>query len=148
MKRLVCLGLGLACLAGCASTAGGDDPFAEADALQDVAALGLANRVLAPKAGDWVTFGLAYLIYDPLAPNWEIQETRVSEDVFHMQLRMKRYHQGGEGESLLVLKRRAAQLQRQLGYSGYRILEYSEGIDSRAMGARRFGEGSVQLVRR
>lgn len=146
--RLACLCLGLACLAGCASTAGGEDPFAETDAIQDVATLGLASRLLEPKAGDWITFGIAYLIYDPLAPNWEIQETRVSEDVFHMQLRMKRHHQGGEGESLLVLKRRAAQLQRQLGYASYRILEYTEGIDSRSLGARRFGEGSVQLVRR
>lgn len=147
MRKQVLALLGSICLSGCATT-GLDDPFAESDSLQNAAVVGLASRLLAPNMGDWMNFGLAYLIYDPLAPNWDIQETRVSEDVFHMQLRMKRHHKGGEGESILILKRRAAQLQRELGYGSYRILEYSEGIDSQAMGARRFGEGSIQLVRR
>lgn len=144
MKKLPLLLLGCLFLSACVTT-GTDDPFAESETVQNVAALGLAGRLM---GGDWVNYGLAYLIYDPLAPNWEIHETRVREDVFHMQLRMKRHHKGGEGESMLILKRRAAQLQRELGYGSYRILDYSEGIDSQSMGARRYGEGSIQLVRR
>lgn len=132
-------------LGGCAAV-GLDDSLVEDGTIQDVAPAALASRLLKPGSGDWINFGIAYLIHDPLAPNWEIQETRVSEDVFHMQLRMKRYHKGGEGESMLILKRRAAQLQRELGYGSYRILDYMEGIDSQTLGARRFGEGSIQLV--
>lgn len=147
MSKLFTALLGCFCMTGCAVT-GPEEPFAESETIQNAAVAGLASRLLAPNTGDWMNFGLVYLIYDPLAPNWEIHETRVREDVFHMQLRMKRHHKGGEGESILILKRRAAQLQRELGYGSYRILEYTEGIDSQTMGARRFGEGSIQLVRR
>ena len=147
MTLRVLLLLGVVGLGGCAMT-GPDVPSVEGDTIQGVATAGLLTRLIGPNMGDLMTFGLAYLIYDPMAPNWEVQETRVSEDVFHMQLRMKRYHTGGEGESMLILKRRAAQLQRELGYGSYRILDYMEGIDSQTLGARRFGEGRIQLVRR
>ncbi len=133
-------------LAGCASD-GMNSTVVERDTVQNVAVLGLANKLLAPTASQLANFGLAYLIYDPLAPNWEIEETRVSEDVFYLQLRMKRYFTGGEGEAMLILKRRAGLLQRELGYGGYRILDYAEGIESHTMAARRFGEGSIKLVR-
>lgn len=139
-----CCLAGVLTLAGCASQGG--DYIAAAD-VQDVAVLGLANKLLAPNTSQLLTFGLAYLIYDPLAPNWEIEETRLSEDVFHLQLRMKRYATGGSGESMLILKRRAGMLQRELGFSSYRILDYQEGIESHTMAARRYGEGSIQLLR-
>jgi hypothetical protein len=115
---------------------------------QDVAAAALAYKVVKPSGADLVIFGLAYLVYDPLAPNWEIQETRLSEDVFQVQLSMKRHFSGGEGEAMRIFKRRAAQLQRELGYGGYRILDYSEGIESATLAAYRVGDGRVQLVRR
>ncbi|MDR1888548.1 MAG: hypothetical protein LBQ81_04100 [Zoogloeaceae bacterium] len=114
---------------------------------QDIAGAALAYKLVKPAGADLVIFGLAYLVYDPLAPNWEIQETRLSEDVFQMQLSMKRHFSGGEGEAMRVLKRRAAQLQRELGYGGYRILDYNEGIESATLAAWRVGEGRVQLVR-
>jgi hypothetical protein len=115
---------------------------------QDVAAVGLAYKLVKPSGADLVIFGLAYLVYDPFAPNWEIQETRLSEDIFQMQFNMKRHSSGGEGEAMRVFRRRAAQLQRELGYDGYRILDYSEGIESATLAAYRVGEGRVQLTRR
>jgi hypothetical protein len=48
---------------------------------------------------------------------------------------------------MLVLKRRALQLQHQHGYAGYRILDYSEGIESGTPVAQRYSHGIVQLVR-
>jgi hypothetical protein len=69
----------------------------------------------------------------------------VKEDVFHLELRMKAHFTGGEGEALSVLKRRAASLQQELGYRGYRILDYNEGIESKTVAARRYGAGSIQL---
>lgn len=87
-----------------------------------------------------------YFIYDPLAPNWEIEESRLSDDTYRFSLRMKRYHTGGAGESIQVVKRRALQLQSELGYGGYQLLEYTEGIDSQTLGARRVADGVVKLV--
>lgn len=144
--RLAVLGCGL--LAGCAGGARLDPDMVSGENLQNLAIVGAGEQLIGPSLRDWTLFGLAYLIYDPLAPNWEIEETRLSEDRFYLQLRMKRYFTGGEGEAKRIFQRRAAQLQRELGYSAYRILDYAEGIDSQTLAARRFGEGSIQLVRR
>lgn len=94
-----------------------------------------------------LALGAVHAIYDPLAPNWEIEEMRLAEDTFRFSLKMKRYHTGGSGESMQVLKRRAAQLQGELGYGGYHLVEYSEGIDSQTLGARRMAEGTIRLVK-
>jgi len=61
---------------------------------------------------------------------------------------MKRFHTGGAGESIQILKRRATQLQYEQGFGGYQILEYTEGIDSQTIGARRVGEGVIRMVQR
>lgn len=95
-----------------------------------------------------VLAGAAYVIYDPLAPNWEIEEARLAADTYRLSLTMKRFHNGGSGEALQALKRRAAQLKAEQGYFGYVILEYNEGIDSRTLGARRVAEGAIRLVQR
>lgn len=87
-----------------------------------------------------------YFIYDPLAPNWEIEESRLGDDTFRLSLRMKRYHTGGAGESIQIFKRRAAQLRSERGYGSYQLVEYSEGIDSQTLGARRVADGVVKLV--
>jgi len=88
-----------------------------------------------------------FILSDPLAPNWEIEETRLNDDTYRLSMKMKRYHTGGAGESIQVLKRRASQLQYEQGYSSYQILEYREGIDSQTIGARRMAEGVIRLVR-
>jgi hypothetical protein len=88
-----------------------------------------------------------YVVYDPLAPNWEIEESRLNDNTYRLSMKMKRFHTGGSGESIQLLKRRANQLQYEQGFSGYQILEYSEGIDSQTIGARRMAEGVIRLVR-
>lgn len=87
-----------------------------------------------------------YLIYDPLAPNWELEETKLSDDTYRLSMKMKRFHTGGSGEALQILKRRAVQLREAGGHAGYEILEYSEGIDSQTLAARRVAEGVVRVV--
>jgi len=89
-----------------------------------------------------------YLVYDPLAPNWQIEETRLNDDTYRLSMKMKRYHTGGAGESIQILKRRASQLQYEQGFGNYQILEYTEGIDSETIGARRVADGIVRLVQR
>lgn len=89
-----------------------------------------------------------YLIYDPLAPNWEIEEAKLNDGTYRFSMKMKRFHTGGAGESLQILKRRATQLQQESGHAAYQIVEYSEGIDSHTLGARRVAEGMIRLVKR
>ena len=52
-----------------------------------------------------------------------------------------------DGEAMLVMKRRATQLQHERGYAGYRILDYSEGIQSSTPISQRYSEGVFKLVR-
>ena len=87
------------------------------------------------------------LIYDPLAPNWSIEEKRLTDDTYYLALRAKSFRSGGDGEAIQIIKRRAVQLQREQGYAGYRLLDYSEGIESSTPLTHRFSEGTVQLVK-
>ncbi len=108
----------------------------------------VAARTESTVANALLVIGAIYLVYDPLAPNWEIEESRLNEDTYRFSLKMKRYHTGGAGESIQILKRRAGKLQYEQGFAGYQILEYTEGIDSQTIGARRMAEGTIKLVQR
>jgi hypothetical protein len=90
---------------------------------------------------------LIYFIYDPLAPNWSIEEKPLNSDTYYLSMRAKSFRTGGDGESMMILKRRALKLQREKGYTGYRILDYSEGVESSTPFTHRFSEGTIQLVR-
>lgn len=83
---------------------------------------------------------------DALAFNWSINESKLADDRYMLQLRMNRIHSGGDGEARLVFNRRAAQLAHDKGYGGYQVLSYSEGIDSTLLMAQRVSEGVVLLV--
>lgn len=98
--------------------------------------------------GAAVVGAAVYLIYDPLAPNWEVEETRLDESTYRLSMKMKRYHTGGGGESIQILKRRASQIQYEQGFAGYQIMEYTEGIESQTIGARRMAEGLVKMTQR
>ncbi|HYR26124.1 MAG TPA: hypothetical protein VEQ09_09850 [Aquabacterium sp.] len=94
-------------------------------------------------AGLW----LINAVYEPLAPNWDITEAKVAEDVYVIDMKLKRFHTGGSGESMLLIKRRAEQLRRENGFASYRIVDYTEGIESSTPVAQRFAQGLVQLVK-
>lgn len=141
---LIALLLWAVTLAGCSSAGGGSSPLIPDKAIQLTAGTSISLARLASAA---VLGAAIYVIYDPLAPNWEIEETRLNDSTFRFAMKMKRYHTGGAGESIQILKRRASQLQYEQGFGSYQILEYSEGIDSQTLGARRVAEGVVRLVR-
>ena len=88
-----------------------------------------------------------YKIYDPLAPNWNIEEKSLDVDTYYLSLRAKSFRTGGDGEAIQIVKRRALQLQREKGYAAYRILDYTEGIESSTPLTHRVSEGTIQLVR-
>lgn len=92
--------------------------------------------------------GAAYLILDPLAPNWEIEQAAFPDAHYHLSLKMKRYYAGGAGEARTVFHARARDLMRVGGYTGYTVLQYSEGMESSVLGSQRVGEGVIQLTRK
>ena len=140
MKKLGAAVIASAWLAGCGGT-----PLIPNETIQLTATTSVSLATLATAA---VIGAAIYVVYDPLAPNWEIEESKLSPDVYRFSMKMKRYHTGGAGESVQILKRRASQLQYENGYSSYQILEYTEGIGSQTIGARRMAEGTIRLVQR
>jgi len=130
------------------------DPTLTVEPVKGIALAGAVGYAADHYTGPAANLGLAaaaavaaYVIYDPLAPNWTIEERVVATDTYLLSMRAKSFRVGGDGESGLILRRRALQLQRQLGFLGYRILDYSEGIESSTPFTHRFAEGMFRLVR-
>ncbi|MCL2829763.1 MAG: hypothetical protein FWD77_03370 [Betaproteobacteria bacterium] len=67
---------------------------------------------------------------DGLFANWEIMEEALPHEVYRLNFKAAYLRRGGDGEPLELLKRRARQLQLEKGATGYRILDYSESIES------------------
>ena len=107
-----------------------------------VSALGLPGEVFSASQS-----ALLYIVYDPLAPNWSIKERALGKDSYYVSLRAKSFRTGGDGEAIQILKRRAMQLKRERGYEDFRIVDYSEGIESSTPFTHRYSEGTIQLVR-
>jgi len=85
-----------------------------------------------------------YLIVDPLAPNWQIEQSKLGEDRYRIALRKKRFNTGGDGEVMPAFYRRAEQLVRDNGAARYRVIEFTEAIDSGFV-AQRVAQGVVEL---
>lgn len=88
----------------------------------------------------------AYMILDPLAPNWDIEEAPLPKNQVHLALKMKRFYAGGAGEARVVFHRRAKELVQYGGYEGYEVLEYSESLESSVLGSQRVAQGVVRLT--
>ncbi len=123
----------------------------------------LANRVLpeSPLVPDYsipisrslsiplesaVAAALVYWFVDPLGPNWEVAERRMSPTLVHLSLRKKRITTGGDGEPPQIVRRRATELAMKAGMRGYQILEYSESTESETIGTRRITTALVKLT--
>lgn len=139
--------LSAALLAGCANSPNSDTYVPPAGSITDR----LVSTVMYPldKTVYWATWAaVAYLVLDPLAPNWEIQEARFPENHLHMQLSMKRFYAGGAGEARQVFHRRAKEMMRAGGFGSYEVVEYSEGLDSSVIGSQRTAEGVVRFTKK
>jgi len=143
MKAVVLVMVAGVALTGCSTSS--TSPLIADKSIQLTATTAVSYSTIATAA---VVLAAIFIVYDPLAPNWEIEESRLNEDTYRFSLKMKRYHTGGAGESIQILKRRAGKLQYVQGFAGYQILEYTEGIDSQTIGARRMAEGTIKLVQR
>jgi hypothetical protein len=143
MKKIVCAFAAVVSLYGCSTTSA--TPLIPAKSIYLTATTSVSYATLATAA---VVAAAIIIVYDPLAPNWEIEESRLNEDTYRFSMKMKRYHTGGAGESIQILKRRASQLQYEQRFASYQILEYTEGIDSQTIGTRRVADGTIKLVQR
>jgi len=130
------------------------NPTLSRNPVQAVALVGAAGYAVGEYASNaaYLGFGAAaavaaYVVYDPLAPNWTIEEKILDGESYRLSMRAKSFRVGGDGESGLILRRRALQLQRERGFPAYRLLEYSEGIESSTPFTHRYAEGVIQLVR-
>lgn len=88
-----------------------------------------------------------YWAVDPLAPNWQFEQTVLGPDSVRISLKKKRFASGGDGEAAQVFARRAELLARTGGYAGYTTMEYTEGIESTLPLAQRVAQGVIRLNR-
>ncbi len=93
-----------------------------------------------------IAAAVVFWYVDPLGPNWEVAERRMSPTLVHLSLRKKRIATGGDGEPPQIVRRRATELAIKAGMRGYQILEYSESTESETMGARRVTTALVKLT--
>lgn len=93
------------------------------------------------------TVAAMYAVIDPLAPNWQIEETRLSENRYLLRMTKRRFTTGGDGEAAPILFRRVEQISQLRGGAQCRIVEYSEGIESSMPFAQRVVRGLVEVVR-
>jgi len=90
---------------------------------------------------------IAYSIYDPFAPTWEIRVTELDTGYCRIDLNMKRLATGGDGEARQTFLRTARSLVEKGGYVGFDELRYEEGIDSTRPFAHRVASGEIRLVK-
>jgi hypothetical protein len=88
-----------------------------------------------------------FVVIDPLAPNWQIEELRLNESYYRIAMRKKRFTTGGDGEAMPAFYRRAEQLVKDHGGARYRIVEFTEGVDSGVPIAQRVAQGVVEILR-
>jgi hypothetical protein len=75
---------------------------------------------------------VAYVVYDPLGAQLDVEERILDRDTYRLSMRAKSFRTGGDGESGLILRRRALQLQRERGFSSYRHPRLFGGRSNRA----------------
>ncbi|MDB5867081.1 MAG: hypothetical protein JWO70_4887 [Betaproteobacteria bacterium] len=128
------------CVSGCHSM----DDYSGPRTLIPARTLNVSPSLTIP-AEAIVAGGIIYAIIDPLAPNWKVEVEPLGTRRYRVNMTMKRFFTGGEGESNWVFRRAAEKLQHEGGFAEYEILSYSEGIESKVTIAQRVASGVVEL---
>jgi hypothetical protein len=142
MMRLLSF-LSLAFVCGCSSIDSGDK---SSSVLIPNQSLNISRSLQIP-AESLVAGAVLFLVIDPLAPNSKIEQSRLDDDRFRIALTKKRFTTGGDGEAAPVFYRRAEQIARDNGGVKYRVLEFTEGVESTVPVARRVAQGVIEVVR-
>ena len=88
-----------------------------------------------------------FVIVDPLAPNWRVEQYDLGNGRYAIALKKKRFTTGGDGESHQVFRRRIETILREQDFVAYQVLEFNEGIASNVPIAQRVSHGIVQFAR-
>lgn len=142
MKRIIGIlsSLALAAAGGCTTTGSSETP----SYLIPDKTLNISPSVT-PTLEGVVAGAIVLIVIDPLAPNWKIEQSQLAPERFELALMKKRFTTGGDGEAWQVFQRRAAQIARDNGAAGYRVVEFSEGVESHVLIARRVARGVVEI---
>ncbi|MCX7945854.1 MAG: hypothetical protein N2557_02650 [Hydrogenophilus sp.] len=89
---------------------------------------------------------VAYALYDPLAPNWEISVVPEGRERVRLVLAMRPLATGGQGEAWRIFQRAAQQIVRQHEARDFRVVAYEEGVHSTRPFAQRYAIGAVELL--
>lgn len=130
----------IALVAGCKSIEGPSPVLIPNRALE------LSRSVSIP-ADTIALAAVAYMIVDPLAPNWQVEQHDLGRGRYVIAMRKKRFATGGDGESVHIFRRRIDQIARERGFGDYEVIEFSEGIESNVPIAQRVSRGVVQFHR-
>ena len=88
---------------------------------------------------------VANIVVEQLVPGWSIEQTRIGDKLFRIEVRRKRFTSGGDGEAAQVIYRHADQITRRYGYSGYMVMEFTEGIDTMFLVSQRVAQAVIQV---
>ena len=78
---------------------------------------------------------------------WHITQFQVEADRYLIAMRKNLLTLGGDGEAAQIFFRRAAQLTRESGAVHFRVIEFSEGVDSSLLISQRVANGVVEVIR-
>jgi hypothetical protein len=139
--RLVCALCGVAVVAAACSSIEGEN---RKNTLIPARTLNVSPSLIIP--AEWIAAaGAVFFIVDPLAPNWKVEIESLGEQRYRIAMTMKRFTNGGEGESDAILRRTAEKLVRERHSAGYAVLEQTEGIDSHVTLAQRVAQAVIEL---
>jgi hypothetical protein len=128
----------------CAQTAT-KDPSVETQATPAAAAPpanGPSAAAAAPPTGSSAAGTAAE---DPSSPNWQVTSIKLSDNRWRLELRMRRWHTGGDGEAEVLLHDQARKLAEEQGYRHYVVLSFVQGIESTVPIAQRWARGEIEL---
>lgn len=96
-------------------------------------------------AGTVITETSTSLGLNPNAANWEVTATALPGNRYQLLLKMKRLHNGGDGEAWQIFNQYATQLSQKEDFLSYRTLNYQESINSAVFASQRTAQGIIQL---
>jgi hypothetical protein len=96
----------------------------------------------------WALFaaGCTTVEGEDLFANWKIEQLQLDDNHYRVALIKQRFSTGGDGEAMQIFYRRAADITRERGAKEYRVVEYTEGIESSLPIAQRVARGVIELT--
>jgi len=135
MNRIAITSVAAAMLAGCS-------PIVPSGTIEVTESI---SYTYAEVLGAAVILAAMWYVIDPLAPNWEIKDSKLDDTHYRIDLRKKRVSTGGDGEAIDLFHRQAEALAGHAKAQGYTIVSWNEGVESDFPIARRWARGVIEV---